>query len=231
MTLIVLISTCSSSAMSMFFLASSSAFFLAAILAAFLSAFFCFLCRRTWWGWLLGWGWCCPGDRVLPCYCLQYFHCSNLLALLLLLLVVRSLPGGSGCGGCGCCSCGRGCGHVGQSLPDEVVRQACDEQLMFTKRLTKSWTKSTLKNKVLRLVTCDESPASIVDDRVFRELTSLNSGLPVNVESLIIVIITFHYSPQIWEVWSICKTRDGKACTNILVLLIGSFTPISGVLR
>ena len=68
LTLIVLISTCSSSAMSMFFLASSSAFFLAAILAAFLSAFFCFLCRRTWWGWLLGWGWRCPGDRVLPCY-------------------------------------------------------------------------------------------------------------------------------------------------------------------
>merc|ERR1719192_1423662 len=73
-----------------------------------------------------------------------------LLALLLLLLVVRSLPGGSGCGGCGCCSCGRGCGHVGQSLPDEVVRQACDK-----------------------------SPASIVDDRVFRELTSLNSSLLV----------------------------------------------------
>ena len=68
LTLIVLISTCSSSAMSMFFLASSSAFFLAAILAAFLSAFFCFLCRRTWWYWLLEWGWRCPGDRVLPCY-------------------------------------------------------------------------------------------------------------------------------------------------------------------
>ena len=56
-------------------------------------------------------------------------NCSNLLALLLLLLVVRSLPGGGGCGGCGCCSCGRGRGHVGQSLPDEVVRQACDEKL------------------------------------------------------------------------------------------------------
>ena len=56
-------------------------------------------------------------------------NCSNLLALLLLLLVVRSLPGGGGCGGCGCCSRGRGCGHVGQSLSDEVVRQACDEKL------------------------------------------------------------------------------------------------------
>ena len=45
-------------------------------------------------------------------------------------------------------------------------------------------------------MTCDESPASIVDDWVFRELTSLNSGLPVYVKSWSLSLSLFIILPS-----------------------------------
>ena len=56
-------------------------------------------------------------------------------------------------------------------------------------------------------MTCDESPASIVDDWVFRELTSLNSGLPVNVESWSLSLSLFIILPVMRSVGSMQDQR------------------------
>merc|ERR1719275_41956 len=136
------------------FLASSSAFLLAASLAAFLSAFFNLLVTGLLHGLsLLGLLLGLPLGGKLGSLPLSLLLLP-LLSLLLLLLLHLLLGVCNEFGGNNRCCCGCGCGccliHWCQGPADEVVRQACNE-----------------------------SPSCVVDDRVFRELATLDCGLPL----------------------------------------------------